>query len=469
MRHARISLPRTRSAQRGRRVRAPLALLLQTGVLGAICVVGRSADAQISSSSVPLPNVLLLLDTSGSFEYMIDGSNPEDPVNNPVGGPYAQCESAWNAAQAAVPNRWGIAVQALTGTVLNAGGAPHYSCVTMDRADGIIPPAGVTTPGTGIPAAHNGFDIQYGLRATPTGGAVSYFYPYDSGYYLNFHRPVSQTAAGRCVYSPAALPGASAGGGVGLTASSVGGASPMFTNPTVGANGATVPADCLGEPACQSTDFPADAIGTYLYDGYAGGVAPLTLLTPNYGFSTNSTACTFNQATDGIIAQSSTLVRFGLMTFDNDPSAAVGVKSGPPATMNAGMVGSPESPFLGQWSYFNGWTLGDGSCVGATSLGSYTSANSVCAIWYSPHSSTGLVSISRAMRRLGWSRLTWATADGNSASPGEVIAPTVGSTRSEEDFFRHIQQTVATDPKAGGRKRPSRAQRQARHSARHRE
>ena len=32
---------------------------------------------------------------------------------------------------------------------------------------------------------------------------------------------------------------------------------------------------------------------------------------------------------------------------------------------------------------------------------------------------------------------------------GKVIAPTVGSTRSEEDFFRHIQQTVATDPAAG--------------------
>lgn len=32
---------------------------------------------------------------------------------------------------------------------------------------------------------------------------------------------------------------------------------------------------------------------------------------------------------------------------------------------------------------------------------------------------------------------------------GKVIAPTVGSTRSEDDFFQHIVQTVATDPKAG--------------------
>jgi transposase len=32
---------------------------------------------------------------------------------------------------------------------------------------------------------------------------------------------------------------------------------------------------------------------------------------------------------------------------------------------------------------------------------------------------------------------------------GKVIAPTVGLTRSEEDFFRHLQKTVATDPNAG--------------------
>src|SRR5262249_16473288 len=31
---------------------------------------------------------------------------------------------------------------------------------------------------------------------------------------------------------------------------------------------------------------------------------------------------------------------------------------------------------------------------------------------------------------------------------GEVIAPTVQATRTEEDFARHVKQTVATDPKA---------------------
>ena len=32
---------------------------------------------------------------------------------------------------------------------------------------------------------------------------------------------------------------------------------------------------------------------------------------------------------------------------------------------------------------------------------------------------------------------------------GQMIAPTVGPTRTEKDFCRHIQQTVATDPQAG--------------------
>jgi hypothetical protein len=29
---------------------------------------------------------------------------------------------------------------------------------------------------------------------------------------------------------------------------------------------------------------------------------------------------------------------------------------------------------------------------------------------------------------------------------GELIRPTLGPTRTEEDFVRHIEQTVATDP-----------------------
>jgi putative transposase len=32
---------------------------------------------------------------------------------------------------------------------------------------------------------------------------------------------------------------------------------------------------------------------------------------------------------------------------------------------------------------------------------------------------------------------------------GQVIAPTVGTTRTEEDFCEHIKKTIETDPEAG--------------------
>jgi hypothetical protein len=34
---------------------------------------------------------------------------------------------------------------------------------------------------------------------------------------------------------------------------------------------------------------------------------------------------------------------------------------------------------------------------------------------------------------------------------GQMISPTIGATRTEEDFCRHVEQTVATDPRAGWR------------------
>jgi len=31
---------------------------------------------------------------------------------------------------------------------------------------------------------------------------------------------------------------------------------------------------------------------------------------------------------------------------------------------------------------------------------------------------------------------------------GEIVAPSIGATRTEEDFAAHIAQTIATDPEA---------------------
>jgi type IV pilus assembly protein PilY1 len=337
------------------RARAPLAL----GVLAALVAASGSADAQVGSANVPLPNVLLLLDTSGSFEHMIDGSNPEDPSNNNtsvVPPQLANCEQAWQKGVPAVPNRWGHMMQALTGTVMNASGtAPFYSCVTMDRQTGPLPTAPAVAngllPAAVTPANADGLDLQYGLR-NPAG---TFYYPYDSGYYLPFHRPVSaQTPpapaypsalpGGMCVYSPEGLPGAGVSGGVGLKNGGLGG---------------------------SPTDFPTTgAIGTFLYDSYPIGAAmPGTLPTPNLGYSSNTQTCTFNQATDGIMDQASSLVRFGMMTFDNDPSAAVGMSSAAilanpgvanlsdnTAAATLSIVPSPYSPFAGQWSYDSVWS-----------------------------------------------------------------------------------------------------------------
>jgi type IV pilus assembly protein PilY1 len=345
-----------------------------------VAAVAGRADAQVGSANVPLPNVMLLLDTSGSFEHMIDGSNPEDTTagpynasvtgnNNPVTNMYANCETAWNTAggpYSALPNRWGVAVQALTGTVLDSAGNTFYSCVTMDRVDGVVAPSGTapfslstatTNPNAAFATAvlGNGLDSQYGL----INESKLYSIPYDSGYYLPFHRPVSKvvgtTPLGRCVYTPGVLPGA-VNGGVGVVVGS----------------GMPATGDCPNESSgvCLSSDFPNgnavghNAVGQYLYDSFPSTTGPhaigsTQLGTPNLGYASGATSCTFNQAADGFIDQAQTLVRFGLMTFDNDPASNIGVyNSGSTTVPSLTPVGyTTVSPFLGQWSYFKGWTI----------------------------------------------------------------------------------------------------------------
>ncbi len=383
MRHAHQDVS-TRPRRPLVRARAPLAL----GVIAAFVAVAGSANAQVGSANVPLPNVMLLLDTSGSFEHMIDGSNPEDTTAGPfntnaygnnnygVSPPQlGNCEAAWAAGVPALPNRWGHVMQALTGTVLNAAGsAPFYSCVTMDRQTGPAPTSttkvgdaaivnGVAASAVVTGAAPaNGLDIQYGIQDT-TG---TFYYPYDSGYYLPFHRPVSAQSPAvpgplalptqRCVYSPQNLPG---GGAVG---------------PFSGSGGALSSVSPTAFP--NSSGYSAtNAIGQFLYDSYPVGQSlPTTFPTtagwaPNFGYSSNTAQCTFNQASDGIIDQASTLVRFGLMTFDNDPSGSTGMQSSailtgttPPlqpdntSVLPLTMVPAPYSPFAGQWSYDSVWT-----------------------------------------------------------------------------------------------------------------
>ncbi|MFO0670096.1 MAG: PilC/PilY family type IV pilus protein [Polyangiaceae bacterium] len=168
-----------RGAQRSR---ARLATGIAAAIALAFGVMPNVASAQQIDVSPPLPNVMLLLDTSGSMEKNIDGTT-------------AKCQALGTPSD---PNRWGQAVQSLTGGI-----APYFSCVSMSRATG----------------------TQFEEEYTINGKA-----PYDINYYLPFSRPAALTAANEaCVVSPIALPGATAPDGVGKTTpKALGGAATDF-------------------------------------------------------------------------------------------------------------------------------------------------------------------------------------------------------------------------------------------------
>jgi type IV pilus assembly protein PilY1 len=263
----------SRSPHRSRVLRArrrfPLTRLVGAAAVAFTLAQPQQADAQQLDVNPPLPNVMILLDTSGSMEKMISGA---DPSSSPA--------STCNPGVASSPNRWGVALQALTGDVL-----PYYSCSPMSRASG------------------SAFDLEYRINGLS---------PYDVNYYLPFHRPVSGTsAATACVLGPGVLPGSSAGGGAGTPPSGTGG---------------------------LATDFPTNAIVSRLLNGGTG-------------------SCTFQQSTNGILDSARDIIRFGLMTFDQDTASGTGSTTSP----SFQVANTPSSPFAGSWSYFDGWkTAGNG-------------------------------------------------------------------------------------------------------------
>lgn len=159
---------------------------------------GREARAQQVDVNPPLPNVLILLDNSGSMEKMIDGTDPGGPSGQ---GLNQACTYKYvgNAVQTTgnlagtIPNRWGMAVQALTGDLF-----PHYACVEMprDSASQLV--------------------SEYKING---------YAPYDTSYVLPYHRPVAtaDVLANACVVAPGGLPGVPNGQGVGTPAVSLGG------------------------------------------------------------------------------------------------------------------------------------------------------------------------------------------------------------------------------------------------------
>ncbi len=235
-----------------------------------------SARAQQIDINPPLPNVLLLVDNSGSMERMIDGTLPEATPANACNCDPGTGVCNWSAQPS--PNRWGTLVQTLTGSFQNG-----YNCAAMPRTPGSV------------------FSSEYQIAGVT---------PYDVNYYLPFHRPIGKDTQTNplqplsCVYAPGALPGATTPSGVGPQG--------------IGAGG-------------NSTDFPASAIVQHTY-GIAG-----------------TKTCTFPQYQDGVLDSDLDILRFGLMTFDQDQDPGTG-------TTTANQVANPA--FVGNWSYFPGWNTG---------------------------------------------------------------------------------------------------------------
>jgi type IV pilus assembly protein PilY1 len=261
--------------------------------LGVVLAPGMARGQQLDTNP-PLPNVMLLIDNSGSMERMIDGTLPESTTQNTCNCDATTGACNWSAQPS--PNRWGIMLQALTGTLQNG-----YNCAAMPRTPGSV------------------FASEYQINGV---------LPYDNNYYIPFHRPIAQDTVTNplqslpCVMAPGALPGATTPNGVGASGTGAGG---------------------------NADAFPSGA-----------------LVQRTYG--SNPKTCAFSQYQDGALDSERDLMRFGLMTFDQDPSAATGVT-------NTNGVASPA--FTGMWSYFPGWNTGGsspyfGAPAGCSTLSPFT-------------------------------------------------------------------------------------------------
>ena len=159
-----------------------VAIALAAGLIG-LTGPSRTAHAQQAEDPIP-PDVLLMLDTSGSMEDLINDArqtllNAPDPTRS-AALPICACgpnDLTCNppAPGTTIPsnkaiNRWGTAVQSLTGTV-----KPYFACARTPRDQGSL------------------FESEFTVNAAK---------PYDLGYYLPHHRVVSTVGGVPCVLGP---------------------------------------------------------------------------------------------------------------------------------------------------------------------------------------------------------------------------------------------------------------------------
>jgi len=273
--------------------------LLVGSTCAAALVFASHASAQPNDTNPPLPDIMLLVDTSGSMELLMDGCNPDTglmdngaacPASDAIPTTGAWCDGKTSRSQ----NRWAAQVAALTGSF-----GSGYSCVNESR-----------TPGTNTSFV-NEYSLKYSAGSVP---------PYDANYYLNYHRPSQYTGSGTitCV--------------MGFNQTSSG----WNPDSSVTHNGPQV-------------DFNLAQIQGYEFDTSTGALV--------LGSTGQPVACSFPQNPDGLIPQATTSIRFGLMTFDNDTLPYVGVVTPftDGQTFNCTNVVAATPPTAGMWSYYKQW------------------------------------------------------------------------------------------------------------------
>ena len=198
-----------------RRLRPLVSALL--AVCGGLVYSGqaRAIDADVSP---PMPNMMVLVDTSGSMEYKT--SSDSFPLCK-----YDATGVIANGPDKSEKSRWIDLVEVLSGTITN------YECQRLDRSSA-------------------SFKNEY--KVSPSSLPNS---PYDFLYANPYHRPLS--------------------------------------------NG------CAVGPGTVSTELLSTSFNYHTYS--------------NLG-----TSCAFTQSSDGILDSYQSSVRFGLMTFDTDPSPDLG-------------------------------------------------------------------------------------------------------------------------------------------------
>jgi type IV pilus assembly protein PilY1 len=139
-------------------------------VLAALLVAPSTAWAQ-ADTEPPLPNVMLLIDTSGSMEYMAE----PDPITKKPRLPNCAKPSPANSQTYSIDpavtyeqNRWANLVTVLTGEI------PQYACVAESRSTSL-------------------FSSEFGINSSK---------PYDQDYYLPYNRIVSTNGTEQCVVGP---------------------------------------------------------------------------------------------------------------------------------------------------------------------------------------------------------------------------------------------------------------------------